>query len=251
MFGAMIPAIATLVCCQGCCSQQSAAGSVSCCPPSGRAASNVTNTRGGISNEIALEVELLALDLDTCDRCTGTDKSIEAAVTELRPALAEAGVDLRFTKTVVRTAEQASTLRFQSSPTVRINGRDLPIELRESKCGDCTTLCGGGPESTDCRVWVWRGREYTEAPKGLIVDAVLRAYPKANEKPEPVAGAFVLPENLRRFFDAKKSRVASDKAGGKSSEPCCDTKTCCEPSEKAACCGTTKSEKGRCGCKSQ
>ncbi|GMU84669.1 MAG: hypothetical protein AMXMBFR47_45380 [Planctomycetota bacterium] len=251
MFAMMIPAVAVLVCCQGCSvSQQTAAP---CCPPgaSGREAAPEAKAHA------AMEVELLALDLSTCDRCTGTDGAIEAAVAELRPALASAGVELRFRKTVVASAAQATALRFQSSPTIRINGRDLPIELRESRCGDCTTLCGGA-EGTDCRVWVWRGREYTEAPKGLIVDAILRAYPSAGEAVEPVRGEFTLPDNLRRFFDAKTAGTQA--ARGQPAGPavasadgaCCDTTTCCAASEKAACCGTDdSSRKGACGCKPQ
>ena len=80
-----------------------------------------------------LVVELLAVDLSTCGRCTGTDRNIEAVVRELRSGFAQAGVDLQFRKTVVQTAEQAVALRLRSSPTVRINGRDVPIELRESR----------------------------------------------------------------------------------------------------------------------
>ncbi len=123
---------------------------------------------------------------------------------ELRPLLAHAGVDLRFRKTVVQTADQAVALRFRSSPTIRINGRDVPIELRESPCGDCTGLVKGKSCAVDCRLWVWRGREYTEAPKGLIVDAILRAYAEGPEGPES-SGAFELPENLRRFFEARSA----------------------------------------------
>jgi hypothetical protein len=156
-----------------------------------------------------LVVELLALDLSTCGRCTGTDRNIEAAVRELRPILAECGIDPRFRKTVVQTADQATALRFRSSPTIRINGRDVPIELRESRCGDCTGLAGKACD-VDCRTWVWQGREFTEAPKGLVIDAILRAYPSSAE-PSPTASnaPFELPENLKRFFAAR----ASDRRG--------------------------------------
>jgi len=151
-----------------------------------------------------LIVELLALDLSTCGRCRGTDRNIEAAVHELRPILARTGVSLQFRKTVVRTAQQAAILRFRSSPTVRINGRDVPIEFRESRCGDCTTLVERKPCEVECRVWVWQGREYTEAPKELIVDAILRAYPAAFEDSPPApTEPFELPENLKRFFASR------------------------------------------------
>jgi hypothetical protein len=249
MIASMIPAVATLACCQGCCVQQPPAVRASCCPTPASVES-VATARDGANGQTVMEVELLALDLSTCDRCTGTDAAIEAAVTDLRPALREAGVELRFRKTVVQTAEQATTLRFQSSPTIRINGRDLPIGLRESRCGDCTTLCGGAA-STDCRVWIWRGREYTEAPKGLIVDAILRAYPRAGEPLEPARGEFALPDNLLRFYEAKRGRSAgADETKRSPAQPCCDTKACCAASEKSACCRTDQpTAKGPCGCK--
>lgn len=247
MIGTMIPAVAVLLCCQGCRSHQTT-GSGACCAPRGESAVNDASTAERATLRAVMDIELLALDLSTCDRCTGTDVSIEAAVKELRPTLAAAGIELRFRKTVVRTEEQATASRFQSSPTIRIDGRDLPIEFRESRCGDCTTLCGGAA-NTDCRVWVWQGREYTEAPKGLIVDAVLRAYPHAGEKREPAREEFVLPENLRRFFWAKNARTGD---GTATNQPCCDTQTCCAASAKAACCGTDKpTQKGACGCKSR
>lgn len=158
-----------------------------------------------------LVVELLAVDLSTCGRCTGTDRSIEGAVRELRPILAQAGVDLQFRKTVVQTAEQAVALRFRSSPTVRINGRDVPIELRESRCGDCASLVGGKSCAVNCRVWVWQGREFSEAPKGLIIDAVLRAYPSAfDQSPAPMNEPFELPENLKRFFAARAGHAVAE-----------------------------------------
>jgi hypothetical protein len=244
----MTPAVAVLACCQGGGSQQPSGST--CCAAQPAAVETAPLAAGETSARAVMAVELLALDLSTCDRCAGTDSAIEAAVTDLRPALAQAGVALRFRKTVVQTAEQATALRFQSSPTIRINGRDVPIELRESRCGDCTTLCGGAA-STDCRVWVWRGREYTEAPKGLIVDAILRAYPQAGEQPQPAREGFVLPENLRGFFAAKRERPASaDARASSSAQPSGDTQACCAAGEKATCCGADQpTGKGPCGCK--
>ena len=177
-----------------------------CCVGSGCANSRRSGINAASSDSRPLVVELLALDLSTCGRCTGTDRSLEASVRELRPILARTGVELRFRKTIVRTAEQAVALRFQSSPTVRINGRDVPIEFRESRCGDCAGLLGGSPCAVECRVWLWQGREYTEPPKGLIVDAILRAYPTAFEDRPPVPSEpFDLPENLKRFFAAREA----------------------------------------------
>ena len=158
-----------------------------------------------------LDIELLALDLDTCGRCTGTAANLDDALASVAGVLREAGVEVGVDKTVVRTREEAERLRFSSSPTIRVNGRDIALELRESSCADCGSLCGceGG---VDCRVWVWRGREYTEAPKAMIVDAVLRAYAAAGS-PAPDE-THRMPDNLRRFCDAKRPERASCCGGG-------------------------------------
>jgi hypothetical protein len=184
-----------------------------------------------------VRIELLALDLKTCGRCTGTDRNLEEAIETVAGVFREAGASVEVVRHVVTSARQAERLRFVSSPTIRVDGRDIALELRESNCGDCGDICGceGG---VDCRVWVWQGREYTEAPKAMIVDALLRAY--SGGPPAEEAAAYELPENLRAYFAAlsAKAEAASD---------CCDRTACCEVSEKAACCGEAAS--GACGCR--
>ncbi len=176
-----------------------------------------------------LDIELLALDLSTCGRCTGTDRNLDAAIETVARVLEETGTRVRVTRHVVESAEQAERLRMRSSPTIRVDGRDIALEFRESSCQDCGELCGceGG---VDCRVWVWEGAEHLEAPKAMIVDALLRARfagPKAPDR-EP----YVLPANLRQFFAARASSAAS------TSEECCDRDACCDSTAKSACCGT-------------
>jgi hypothetical protein len=180
-----------------------------------------------------MTIELLALDLDTCGRCTGTGENLDAALATVTAVLREADVETEVRKTVVRTAAQAEQLRFESSPTIRINGRDIALELRESNCGDCGDICGCEGQ-VDCRVWVWQGREYTEAPKALIVDAVLRAYTHAWEPAPASVRRYRLPDNLRTFFAARSSTAV-----GASNSDCCDRTVCCDASEKEACCGTS------------
>jgi hypothetical protein len=103
-----------------------------------------------------------------------------------------------------------------------VNGKDIALDLRESACDDCGEICGskGG---VNCRVWAWRGREYLEAPKAMIVDALLKAYSDAESAPEPSA-PYRMPENLRMFFLSparKQTTVAPVKA-------CCDKDSCCK-----------------------
>ncbi len=145
-------------------------------------------------------IDLLALDLTTCGRCTGTEAHLDAVLAKVTERLRAEGASVEVRKTIVRTAEEARAVRLVSSPTIRVDGRDIAMELRESECKECGDLCTGS-ESVLCRVWVWRGREYVEAPEEMIVEGVLRAF---REGPAPtVSGPFVLPANLERFFESR------------------------------------------------
>lgn len=161
-----------------------------------------------------IQIDLLAIDLTTCGRCTGTESNLDAAFKTVADRLRPEGVAIEVRKTVVRTADQAVRLRFVSSPTIRVDGRDIAMEFRESDCKDCGDLCGGA-SSVDCRVWVWKGREYTEAPKAMIVEAILRAYREGAAAAPPDTAPFRLPENLRRYFAAQSSARPGAAA------PCC------------------------------
>ncbi len=166
-----------------------------------------------------MTIELLALDLSTCGRCTKTSAHLDAALAKVAGRLRRRGVEVEVRRTVIRTMEDAVAARFVSSPTIRVDGRDVALELRESACGDCGDLCG---EGVDCRVWVWRGREYEEAPEAMIVEAIETAASRPAEAPTRERTPYRLPGNLRRFFEAKA------RAGARSSG-------CCGPSE--GCCG--------------
>jgi hypothetical protein len=190
-----------------------------------------------------LVIDFMYLDLETCTRCRGTQANLEAALSEVGRVLEVAGVDVAVHKMFVTSAEQARAAGFVSSPTIRVNGQDIAFELRESNCGECGDLCACDG-SVDCRVWVWRGQEYTEAPTAMIVDAILREVYGGVEHPAAAAPPAALPENLERFF-AGKERLAAE------STSCCapaKQASCCEPSEKASCCGEASS--GGCGCQS-
>ena len=146
-----------------------------------------------------VDIELLALDLASCTRCLGTLANIEAAIGTLRPVLDATGTAIRLRKTLIDSEEQARLHRFETSPTIRINGRDIAFETRESRCDSCTDLCGC-EEGTDCRVWLYHGQEYTEAAVGLVMEAVLHGIVDDTSPSAPVASESV-PENLRRFFE--------------------------------------------------
>ena len=87
-----------------------------------------------------------------------------------------------------------------SSPTIRINGRDIAQDIRESRCESCGEIAGGGA-SIDCREWHYKGMVYSAAPLPMLLEAIMKALldidaiPMA--EPQPLTE---LPENLERFF---------------------------------------------------
>lgn len=187
-------------------------------------------------------IDFMYIDLEVCDRCRGTDANLEAALTEVASVLAAAGREPVVRRTLVASEAQARALGFVSSPTLRVNGRDVALELRESRCESCEACACNG--TVECRVWVWQGQEYTEAPKAMIVDAIMREV-YGGLAPEAVPAAEVdVPEHLQRFFPGKAHLLSAREAA------CCSASeqaSCCEPEAKASCCGDAAA--GGCGCR--
>ena len=65
----------------------------------------------------------------------------------------------------------------------------------------------------DCRVWVYKGKEFNVPPKAMIVDAILREVysdkqGQLNDKVD--REAYQLPDNLRRFFESVEKNKQCD-----------------------------------------
>lgn len=201
-----------------------------------------TPNEGKTATLRTIEMELLALDLTSCTRCVGTLENIQRAIDTVRPVLEATGAQVNVRKLIIESEEQARQYQFVSSPTVRINGKDIAFETLESKCDPCTDLCGCD-EGTSCRVWRYRGEEYTEAPIGLVVGSMLSEIFGTSSHAVHNTSAFrEVPENLRRFF---KSKSAARPAA--QSCPPSEQETCCDSNRKAACCDD--SEPKACGCR--
>jgi len=204
----------------------------------------ILDAQAGISTASqTIAIDFLYLDLDTCTRCIATNTNLEAALSEVSQLLLAADVEVSVTKTLVQSEEQARALGFFSSPTIRLNGKDIALEFRESRCESCESCACNG--IVNCRVWVFQGREYTEVPKAMIIDAILREVYGGQPVAVPAAVPFEdVPENLKHFFSGKRQLKAAE-------EPLCcslaEEVFCCEPSEKVSCCGTADS--AACGCK--
>ena len=167
-----------------------------------------------------LNIELLALDLDQCNRCGRTLHQLEEAIAAVKPALDAIGLVIELEKRVVATIQEAEALGFVSSPTIRIGGADVLNTVTETACDPCAELygCDG---SIDCRVWPWRGETHEAAPAGLLVEAILHAAVNPS-KPKAQVPWHGVPENLKKFYQAK---------GASSS---IENKACCGPT----CCGS-------------
>ena len=207
--------------------------------------SNEAAAQPGASTPRAIQIELLSLDPESCTRCVGTAANIEMAVDAVRLALEATGTTVRFHQLIIASEQQARDRRFVSSPTIRIDGRDIVVETLESRCDSCTDLCGCS-EGTSCRLWRYQGVEHSVAPVGLIVEALLREIvgPPPMRVASEVLAAYQMPNNLRELFAGRAAKPAAVE------KTCCgpsEQASCCEPPEKAACCGGH--EPASCGCR--
>ncbi len=147
-------------------------------------------------------VEYLYLDLKTCDRCIGTDVVLEDVMTIITPALELAGYDVEYRKTEITTAEIAVQHEFSSSPTIRVNGQDICQTVSETSCGCCSEI---SDTDVDCRVFEYDGETFEVPPKEkLAVDILRGVFGRIEDRCS--CGSYELPDNLRVFFDGKKTK---------------------------------------------
>lgn len=157
-----------------------------------------------------VQVDYLYLDLETCERCMGADQVLEEVLETLKPALALAGYEVEYRKIEIATADLAKKHRFLSSPTIRVNGRDICETVEENGCADCSGISGN---AVDCRVFTYEGASHEVPPHAMLAEAVLKG---VGEMPRlAVGGAYRLPENLNTFFE------------GKEKKSCCCGSGCC------------------------
>ncbi|MBR0343021.1 MAG: DUF2703 domain-containing protein [Oscillospiraceae bacterium] len=173
--------------------------SACCCSPD-KEESAMCCTSAAPVNQKRLRIEYLYLDLDTCDRCIGTDAVLDAVVDKLRPALTLAGYDVEYEKVEIETPELAAQYHFFFSPTILVNGTDIFGEVKESDCTCCGEIAG---TDIDCRVFQANGENHEIPTEEMLADAILKSLTVRHTHME---GSYVLPENLRRFFEGKKRK---------------------------------------------
>ena len=148
-------------------------------------------------------IDFLFLDLSVCTRCQGTDTSLEEALSSISQVLDATGVEVVINKINVTNEELAQKYKFVSSPTIRVNGRDIQMDVKESLCESCGDLCG---EEVNCRVWVYQGKEYTTPTKGMIIQAILKEVYGEDKSSDVNPQEYIMPQNLKNYYAAIKNK---------------------------------------------
>ncbi|OPY10854.1 MAG: hypothetical protein A4E67_00431 [Syntrophaceae bacterium PtaB.Bin038] len=161
----------------------------------------------GWNEEIrVMNIDLVVIDLTACARCVPTGDQLEHAVRLLTPVAEAMGIELKYRAIVVQSEDEAKQHALLSSPTIRINGRDIAQDIRESVCESCGDLTENNTV-VDCREWHYRGKVYSSAPLPMLLEVITGAMLNIDKEP-PVTPAPLdeLPDNLKTYF-ANKKRV--------------------------------------------
>ena len=162
------------------------------------------------SSEKKVVVEYLYLDLQTCDRCIGTDGVLDEVMLTLTPALKLAGFEVEYNKIEMKTAKIAEQYTFLSSPTIRVNGLDICTSVKENNCGCCGEISG---TQVDCRVFEYNGETYEVPPKEMLAEAILLAVFHQSDS-GCSCGKYEMPKNLSDFYAGKKNKSSCSCKGG-------------------------------------
>lgn len=174
-------------------------------------------------NKRRITIDFLYLDLTVCSRCQGTDESLDDALSEVSKVLEATGVEVLVNKINITSEDLAMKYKFISSPTIRVNGRDIQMDIKESLCESCGDLCG---DEVDCRIWIYQGKEYTVPPKAMIIEAILKEVYGKNDDIN-AEKEYIMPENLKKFYAAMNEKNNNKKTGN----------SCCSSSNpKSSCC---------------
>lgn len=173
---------------KGCCS-----GASSCCGAP-------KETKVG-ANKIT--IDFLYLDTSVCTRCQGAESSLDEALKEVAKVLGATGTEVQVNKINISTKELAEEYKFLSSPTIRVNGRDIQMEFKESLCESCGELCG---DVVDCRVWFYQGQEYNVPPTAMVIEGILKTVYGGNLSTHVSEQKYIMPENLKHFYEVMENK---------------------------------------------
>ena len=174
-----------------------------------------------------IAIDYLYLDLNTCDRCVGTDVVLDEVIAVLKPTLQLAGYEVERRKIEMSTSENAAEYRFLSSPTIRVNGKDICLTVEENDCGCCSDIAGCNVE---CRVFRYEDKIYEIPPKEMLANAILKTL--FSDNADIINTEYIMPENLKEFYTNKYSNKNENgeftmkKMSIYEPAMCCDTGVC-------------------------
>lgn len=167
---------------------------------------SVVETSAAEYTRATVTVDFLYLDTESCERCSGTRAALETALTRVEPILEPLDVSVVVRDIHVDTLAAAKATQLAVSPTIRINGRDIQPDYRKNNCESCGDLCAC-PGEINCRLWHYRGDEYTTPPVEFLVAVLVRAaVPEQSQSDMARTGApDRLSTNIASFFDGSES----------------------------------------------
>ena len=132
----------------------------------------------------------------------GTEDALEAALDRVEPLLDALDVGITVRDIHVSSLAAAEATQLAVSPTIRIDGRDVQPDYLENTCESCGDLCECEGD-VDCRLWRYRGEEYTTAPVGLLVEALVQAVAPTQRQfgESRERQAYQLSSNVEDFFE--------------------------------------------------
>ena len=156
-----------------------------------------------------ISIEYLYLDRKTCTRCMETEGVLENVISVLTPALELTGYDVILQKVEIENEEMAVSHHFLSSPTVRVDGKDIFQSIEENSCGCCSDISG---TDVDCRAYTFNGETYETPPAEMLAHAILDCVFNKSQMPCSHED-YSMPENLKTFFAGKKARASCSCSG--------------------------------------
>jgi hypothetical protein len=153
------------------------------------------------TSDVPVVLELFALDTAACSPCVSAMANLHAAAAALSRELTGSGYIVATRVIVLEDTAHAALLGISSSPTVRVNGHDIALDVLEESCPSCSSVAG---TTIDCRTYEWDGQRFDHPPVPLIVDAVHQHLVSGARRAATQTLAASQPTSVERFLNARE-----------------------------------------------
>jgi hypothetical protein len=109
---------------------------------------------------------------------------------------------VEYRKILIDSEEKARKYEFLSSPTIKVNGRDICGPIEENDCGCCGDISG---TAVDCRLFVYKGTSYEIPPADILSASILETV-FGPEQETNCNCEYEVPDNLKNFFNGKEQK---------------------------------------------